>query len=108
MPTSFSPLSLSQGWDGFFIIITYCPKSANTPIKFSTHLPIPEVAATGSLEDKDIVGVEGGASSSHLKGLGVVFISSMHLEKPSGGHGICVASSRCASLGKEKKKSEEH
>lgn len=63
------------------------------------YLPIPEVAATLSLEDKDIIGIEGGGPGRHLKGLGVELVGPMHLEKADGGHWSCAASSGGTTLG---------
>lgn len=64
-----------------------------------THLPIPEVAAAGSLQHEDIVGVEGGGADRHLKGLGVVLVGAMDMEEAGGGRGLLVACPRGATLG---------
>lgn len=45
-----------------------------------THLPTPQIAAGLSLEDEDIVGVEGSGPGWDLKGLGVVGAGSSDLE----------------------------
>lgn len=65
--------------------------AAPMPVPGSTHLPIPEVAAAGGFEHKDVIGVEGGGADRHLEGLGVVLVGAMHLEEAGGGHGLCAA-----------------
>lgn len=65
----------------------------NTVPGEDTYLPIPEIAASLSLENKDIIRAEGGGPGRHFKGFCVVLIGSMNLEKADGGHWICVAGS---------------
>lgn len=62
--------------------------AAPTPEPGGTYLTIPEVAAAGGLEHKDIIGVEGGGADGHLEGLGVVLIGAMHMEEAGGGRGL--------------------
>lgn len=73
--------------------------AAPTLVPGGTHLPIPEVAAAGGLEHKDIIGVEGRGAGRHFVGFGVVLIGAMHVEEAGGGCRLVAARPRGTTLG---------